>query len=109
MVSNPYSYPLSDDARNHIRHLQSAEYLESLDGIADGVQILSQRDEDVCDRCFGRDGTFYFLDEALKYEPLPHEDCKGEICRCTYSPADRKKLLEDRQILKRENKGVEES
>lgn len=81
---------------------QSREYLESLQGIVGGVQIMSMRDQDVCDPCFEHDGTFYDLPEAMEKRPLPHDDCGSEVCRCTYRPVDREKFRQEKRLQDQE-------
>ncbi len=82
---------------------QSLEYLRSLRGTVDGVQILSMRDGDVCEPCFDHDGTFYHLAEALEEEPLPHDGCSNDECRCTYRPVDREKFLKEKRMREQDS------
>lgn len=51
-----------------------------------GVSILTQRDADVCHSCRPLDGKEYTIEEALEKEPLPHDECENDRCRCTYTP-----------------------
>jgi hypothetical protein len=51
-----------------------------------GVQVMSQRDEYVCDNCLDHDGSLYELQEAKEKQPVPHSDCENDECRCHYLP-----------------------
>jgi len=73
-----------DSVLGLIRLRRSAETFGGLDG--QGVQILSMRDQDVCEPCFSADGDRYIIEKAIKELPLPHPDCENDVCRCTYRP-----------------------
>lgn len=59
-----------------------------------GLQVLSQRDEHVCNSCLDHDGSVYTLEEAKEKKPIPHDDCENKICRCSYLPIPDKDTYE---------------
>jgi len=48
------------------------------------VQIITSRDDRVCEKCKVLDGKEYTLKEALEIMPLPVA-CDDDWCRCVYS------------------------
>lgn len=51
-----------------------------------GMWVLSQRDQYVCSPCLDHDGTVYTMEEVEEQNPLPHDDCENEECRCDLMP-----------------------
>lgn len=61
--------------------------LESyLDAGFDRVEIMTRGDDEVCPACRSIDQVVYEIEHALKEEPLPHDECQRDRCRCRYVP-----------------------
>lgn len=75
------------DFAEEIAAQSEEERLQDYDSVGIyGMMILSQRDEYVCEACLDHDGTQYTMEEAEEYEPLPHDHCENDECRCTSLP-----------------------
>ena len=63
---------------------QYQQWLTFKDAGITQVQLLSSRDKQVCSACLDEDGKIYPVTESFSDMPLPHKDCKNEVCRCCY-------------------------
>lgn len=89
MLDKELSDQLEGDHSKEFGYDGPQEQLQQMDDAwerPDGVVAMSRRDEKVCDTCFEHDGTYYSLDEALEQQPLPHDGCTNDQCRCDYHP-----------------------
>lgn len=76
-TSEPGSHPAVDQLKQWARNPQFD---------LDGVIVKAIRDGQACAHCLEKNGTYYQLEEALKAQPLPHEKCTNNRCRCHYLP-----------------------
>lgn len=53
-------------------------------GAATHVQIITSRDDRVCEKCRALEGKEYTIDEVVKLRPLPIKCATEYPCRCNY-------------------------